>query len=169
MTTSLPTAPAFNHIGITVPDLDAAVDWYSTVLQFTVLGGPMQVDKQDEPFGEVLGDIFGSDWGSLRVAFLATADGTGMELFEFLAPATVRPDEVEYWRTGPFHVCLTWPDVASLARHIADNGGKQRSKVWTLFPGREVVYCEDPFGTILEISSGTFDQTWANRTAGETE
>ncbi|MEN0136151.1 MAG: VOC family protein [Rhodococcus sp. (in: high G+C Gram-positive bacteria)] len=163
MTSLLPAAPAFNHVGLTVPNLDEALDWYHRVLNFTVLGGPLQIDKDDEPFGEVLADIFGDDWGSLRVAFLTTADGTGLELFQFLAPATTRPQEVEYWRTGPFHVCLTWPDVTELAEHIVRHGGKQRSKAWTLFPGRTVVYCEDPFGNILEISSGTFDQTWANR------
>ncbi|MFE7422432.1 VOC family protein [Rhodococcus sp. NPDC057529] len=163
MTSSLSSTPAFNHVGITVPDLDEAVEWYRQVLRFTVLGGPIQIGKEDEPFGEVLSDIFGAEWASLRVAFLATGDGTGIELFQFLSPATTQPDRVEYWRTGPFHVCLTWPDVAQLAGHIERHGGKQRSKVWTLFPGRDIVYCEDPFGNILEISSGTFDQTWANR------
>ncbi|MGK2319612.1 VOC family protein [Gordonia rhizosphera] len=39
-TNPLPTSPAFNHVGITVGDLDEAVRWYQQVLQMTVLGGP---------------------------------------------------------------------------------------------------------------------------------
>lgn len=167
MTTQLATPPAFNHVGITVPDLDAAVAWYRDMLRLNVLGGPMNISKDDEPFGEILSDIFGADWAGLRVAFLTTADGIGVELFEFTSPVTPDADEVEYWRPGPFHLCVTWPDVEVLARHIAANGGRQRSKVWTLFPGRSVVYCEDPFRNIIEISSGTFDQTWANRSPEE--
>ncbi|KAA9157775.1 hypothetical protein FPZ12_024355 [Amycolatopsis acidicola] len=160
------TAPVFNHAGVTVPDLDAGIAFYQGMLGLNLLGGPLEIGREDEPFGEVLGDIFGPRWARLRVAFLSTREGTGLELFEFVRPATVRPDEVEYWRTGPFHLCLTWPDVSELADRIVAGGGKQRSKVWTLFPDCDVVYCEDPFGTLIEVSSRSFERTWANRDGG---
>lgn len=163
MAVRVPTAPTLNHVGITVPEIDKAIEWYCGVLGLNLIGGPLQVGKDDEPFGEVLSDIFGPEWGDLKVAFLSGPDGVGIELFQFVLPATVQPQQVEYWRTGPFHICLTWPDATALAEHIAEHGGRRRSKVWTLFPGRDVVYCEDPFGNLLEISSASFERTWANR------
>ncbi|MFF0815566.1 VOC family protein [Rhodococcus sp. NPDC003318] len=164
----LPISPTFNHVGITVPDLDRAVAWYRDVLHLEVVGGPLEVHADDKPFGEVLQDIFGSSWGGVRVAFLATSEGVGFELFEFVEPATVTT-KAEYWRTGPFHLCFTWPNVAELVHRICEHGGRKTSKVWTLFPSRDVVYCEDPFGNILEISSGSFERTWANRDTNDNE
>jgi hypothetical protein len=38
-------------------------------------------------------------------------------------------------------------------KKIAESGGKQRTKVLELIPGKpyKIAYCEDPFGNIIEI------------------
>ena len=89
----------------------------------------------------------------------------GIELFQFGQPETIRrEDNFEYWKTGIFHFCLTDPDIETLARRIDETGGKQRSKVWQLWPDKpyKVCYCEDPWGNIVELSSHSYEQTWAN-------
>ncbi len=58
---------------------------------------------------------------------------------------------------------VTDRDVRSRAMQIAANGGKQRSKVWEFLPGCEIVYCEDPFGNIIEICSRSYERFWCNR------
>ena len=37
------------HVGISVPDLDAAIAWYTTVLGFHVLEGPFDIDESSPP------------------------------------------------------------------------------------------------------------------------
>ena len=70
----------------------------------------------------------------------------------------------EFWKTGIFHICVTDPEIELLAERIGKTGGRQRSKVWKLWPDKpyRVCYCEDPWGNVVEISSHSYEQTWAN-------
>ena len=156
---------AFSHVGITVPDIDKAVEWYAAVFGFTLLAGPMDVRGGEGPAGETAGDIFGARLGGFRLAHMLGGDGVGLEIFEFLEPEVETPDDnFEYWKIGIFHFCVIDPDIEGMARRIAEAGGKQRSKVWSLDPGRpyKVCYCEDPWGNIVEINSHSYAQTWSN-------
>jgi catechol 2,3-dioxygenase-like lactoylglutathione lyase family enzyme len=167
---SATTAPrAVTHIGITVTDIDAAIKWYEDVMGFRLIGEPGEVDLNDgSHFAQVCTDIFGADSGTnkLRLAHLSTANGTALELFEYVDPPTEVPENnFVYRQAGINHFCVTDPDVAGLARRIEETGGKQRSKVWSLFPGQpyEICYCEDPFGTIVEIYSHSHEHMFANQ------
>jgi hypothetical protein len=55
--------------------------------------------------------------------------------------------------------------VPGLARRIEAAGGKIRSEIWDPFDGQpyQLVYCEDPFGTIVEIYSHGHEQFFANQ------
>jgi hypothetical protein len=57
------------------------------------------------------------------------------------------------------------PDIEGLAKRIADSGGKQNSAVWTLLEGEpfQAVYCQDPWGNIIEIYSHSTELMYANR------
>ncbi|WP_431272020.1 hypothetical protein [Dankookia sp. P2] len=74
-------------------------------------------------------------------------------------------ENFQYWRTGVFHFCLIDPNIEELARRIAEHGGQQRSKVWSLFEGEpfKAVYCEDPWGNLIEIYSHSTELMYANR------
>ena len=37
----------FNHVGVSVPDLNAAVQWYSTHLNFRLLKGPVHFKRDN--------------------------------------------------------------------------------------------------------------------------
>ena len=156
---------AFSHVGITVPDIDKAVEWYAAVLGFTLLAGPMDVRGGEGATGEASGDIFGTRMDRFRLAHMVGADGVGLEIFEFVEPEVETPgDNFEYWKIGIFHFCVVDPDIEGMARRIAEAGGKQRSKVWPLNPYKpyKVCYCEDPWGNIVEINSHSYEQTWSN-------
>ena len=74
-----PTPRTFSHIGLSVPDLEAAVRFYSEVMGFYVLRQPSEVVEDDSAIGRMCTDVFGPGWTRLRIAHLSTADGIGFE------------------------------------------------------------------------------------------
>lgn len=158
---------AFNHVGITVTDIDAAVRWYRKVFGCTVVMPPMDSYEDASEAGRRRADLFGKGYKRLRLAHLCTAEGVGIELFQFFNPrSTRRKHNFDFAKTGIFHICLTDPDIRKRARTIVRNGGRQRSKVWKLWSGKpyEMCYCEDPWGNVIELNSHPYVQIWANYT-----
>ncbi|MDJ0724580.1 MAG: VOC family protein [Prochloraceae cyanobacterium] len=152
-----------NHIGLTVTDLDKAIAWYQEILGYRLILGPLDLVPEDTHFGRMAKDLLGSRLKRGRFAHLATGNGVGLELFEFDDPeAGQRENNMEYWKNGYFHIAISDPDVIGLAEKISETGGKQRSQVWEIFPGSgyQLVYCEDPWGNIIEIYSHSYEMTW---------
>lgn len=159
-------AHCFNHVGVSIPDIDAAVKWYSKVFGFVVIAEPAEVIKDGSHFDKLASNICGERFGGMKIAHMVTGDGTGFELFEFTSPKPERrEDTMEYWKSGFFHIAITDPDVSGKVAEIVENGGLQRSDVLELFPGENVLvcYCEDPFGNVIEIVSHRYEQMLANR------
>jgi len=157
------TPRAFSHIGISVTDLEKAVDFYSKTFGFYVIMGPTEIQHDESAIGIMCDDVFGKGWGSFRIAHLATADGIGIELFQFVNSER-RQNNFEYWKTGIFHLCVQDPDLEGLAKRIVENGGKQRMPIRYYYPGEKpyrMVYCEDPFGNIVEIYSHSYELTYS--------
>lgn len=154
-------AHTLNHVGVSVPDIDAAIDWYSRLFGFVLIGAPAEVRPDGTHFGDLSSDICGDRYGGMRIAHMVTGDGTGFELFEFLEPKPERrADTMEYWKNGFFHIAITDPDVEGKVAQIEAEGGLRRSKIWELIPGQKirVCYCEDPFGNVIEIMSHRYEQ-----------
>lgn len=161
-------ASCLNHVGVSVPDIEAAMAWYGKVFGFTVLAEPGEVRPDGSHFGNLSSDICGEGYGGMKIAHMVTGDGTGFELFEFLEPKPERRENtMEYWKNGFFHISITDPDVPAKVAEIVATGGKQRSKIWSLFPDDPhdvlVCYCEDPFGNVVEIISERYESALANR------
>jgi catechol 2,3-dioxygenase-like lactoylglutathione lyase family enzyme len=156
---------AITHIGITVPDMETAIAWYGEILGFQLLAGPLDLVGDDSHFGALARDIFGDQFRSGKLAQLTSGNGVCIELFSFSDPAGTKPENnFEYWKSGLMHFTVIEPEVEALAKRIAASGGKIRSKVWTMFPGKpyQICYCEDPFGNIVEIYSHSTEQAWSN-------
>ncbi len=153
------------HVGVTVTDIQAAIDWYGDVLGFPLLFGPVDLVADDSHFGMIVLDVFGPDCKRGRLAQLSGSNGVCIELFEFHDPAgEKRKNNFEYWKNGIFHFTIVEPNVEELLQRIEETGGKRRGKVWTLFPDKpyKMAYCEDPFGNIIEVYSHSTEQTWSN-------
>tara|TARA_R110000787_G_scaffold262422_5_gene367970 strand:- start:34620 stop:35117 length:498 start_codon:yes stop_codon:yes gene_type:complete len=159
----MPYPKSFSHIGLSVPDLDAAVKFYSEVLGLYVIMPPTRIVEDDSDIGQMCSDVFGEGWKSLRIAHMSTADRIGIEIFEF--PDNETPAEnLDYRKTGMFHFCIQDPDVEGLAEKIVAAGGKQRMPVREYFPGEKpyrMVYVEDPFGIVFEIYSHSYELTYS--------
>jgi hypothetical protein len=90
----------FSHIGLSVTDLDQAVDFYSKVFGWYVIMAPSEIVADDSAIGVMCTDVFGEGWGSFRIAHMSTGDRTGVEIFEF-KNAVRRENNFEYWRCLP--------------------------------------------------------------------
>jgi len=153
----------FSHIGLSVPNLDAAVSFYTEVMGWYVVMAPSDIVKDDSAIGVMCNDVFGADWTHFRIAHLATSDGIGIEMFEF--PDNRSPeDNLPYRNTGMFHFAVQDPDLEGLLSKIIAAGGKQRMPVREYFPGEKpyrMVYVEDPFGIVFELYSHSYELTYS--------
>ncbi|MDJ0915351.1 MAG: lactoylglutathione lyase family protein [Desulfobacterales bacterium] len=153
----------FSHIGLSVTDLEKAVKFYTEVFGFYVIMPPTEITEDDSAIGVMCNDVFGKGWGSFKIAHISTGDKIGIEIFEF-SNAEDPEDNFEYWKTGIFHFCIQDPDIESLAEKIVAHGGKQRMPVREYYPGEKpyrMVYCEDPFGNIIELYSHSYELTYS--------
>ena len=166
---------AFNHVAISVTDIESAMRWYRDVIQMTLLVEPREIttyEKEQEKYDPHLATrvrtIFGPRLGKFKICHMRSANGVGIELFEFIEPAAVSRQEeennFEYWKTGYFHIALTEPNIEEIANKIALSGGKRRTDIMELVPGsgKKICFCEDPFGNVIEIYSHSYEQFWAN-------
>jgi catechol 2,3-dioxygenase-like lactoylglutathione lyase family enzyme len=158
---------AVAHLGLTVPDVELAMSWYSDVLGFEPLGPAVRVRAGEGYAGELAAGVFGAGFGAFRQAHLAGSNGTAIELFEFLdPPAEPRAGGFEFRRTGISHLCAVAPDVEATAARIASGGGRRRMpRAAAIFPGEPYLtcFCEDPFGNVVELYSHSHERTYANR------
>jgi lactoylglutathione lyase family protein len=155
----------FSHIGITVPDLNAAVAFYKEVMGWYVIMPPSTVAKErDTAIGQMCIDVFGEDWETFEIAHLSTADGIGIELFSFPNGIKEAP-EFNPFNTGLFHFCVQDPDIEALTKKIVEHGGKQRMPIREYYPNEKpykMVYVEDPFGIVFEIYTHSYELTYSS-------
>lgn len=159
----MPYPRSFSHIGLSVPDLEKAVQFYTEVLGWYIIMEPAEVLNDSTPIGQMCRDVFGEGWEKFRIAHLATGDKIGVELFEF--PQNEQPeDNFEYWKTGIFHFCIQDPDIEGLVEKVVAHGGKQRMPIREYYPNDKpykMVYVEDPFGNIFEIYTHSYELTYS--------
>jgi lactoylglutathione lyase family protein len=158
---ALKTYPkTFSHIGITVPNIEKAVKFYTEVMGFYVIMEPTVVKEENETaIGQMCIDVFGEGWGTFKIAHLSTGDKIGFELFEFPESKNLKPT-FEPFKTGLFHFSVQDPDVEGLVKKIVEAGGKQRMPIREYYPGDKpyrMCYVEDPFGTVFEIYSHSYE------------
>lgn len=158
-----PTPRAITHVGLTVPDIDSAVQWYREVLGFQHLQGPYTREGRNERIArEIIGDF-----DEMRVAHLATGNQVGFELFEF--PGQDPPSEPtmldEYRRGGPHHVCVVDPDIESFLDRVEAHGGERIATTYRPAPDEsyEFAYCTDPWNNYIEVFTHSHEQFVANR------
>jgi catechol-2,3-dioxygenase len=160
-------------VGISVTDINVAMDWYRDVLGFTVISSPIDIVVDNSTsMGVLLGQMYGPEMKRVKMGHMAAGNSVGLEFFQFVDPPTQRPNittngnqQFDYTRAGFFHICMTDPDPESLATRIAQTGGKQLSPILNIFPNEtyQAVYCMDPFGNLVEVMSNSYEGTLSNR------
>lgn len=155
------------HVGVTVPDIETAAEWYGKVMGFRLVAPPGDVDVTDgSHFAAICAGVFGPACRQLRMAQLATGNGVILELFEFTDPPVEAPqDTFPYWQSGITHYGIVDPDIEGMVERIKSAGGKARTDIWTLFEGQpyRIAYCEDPFGIVVEVCTHGSEHIFANQ------
>jgi catechol 2,3-dioxygenase-like lactoylglutathione lyase family enzyme len=153
------------HIGLTVPDLEAGIDWYQNALGWTLTFGPVELEADDSFTGRQIESVFRRPGVRFRLAHLDPGGETMVELFEFSQPSTEGGAGFEFWRTGVFHLCLVVDRVEETAAAIAGAGGRQTMAVQRIIKGEPYLmcYCADPFGNIIELYSHPHREVFARR------
>jgi len=156
---------SFSHIGITVPDIKKAVEFYQEVMGWYVIMPPSKVTKErDTAIGQMCIDVFGEQWETFDIAHLSTSDGIGIELFSFPDMDNKKP-EFSPFNTGLFHFCIQDPEIEALTNKIVEYGGKQRMPIRAYYPNEKpykMVYVEDPFGVVFEIYTHSYELTYSS-------
>jgi catechol 2,3-dioxygenase-like lactoylglutathione lyase family enzyme len=145
-----------NHVGITVSDIDAAVEWYCSTFNLTVIVPAHDATAQTDGAGRRR-DVFGAGWGHMKLAHLANQDGVGFELFQFVEPpVTPTDDGFDYWNIGVSHIAVTVDDLEATIKRITAGGGRARSGIHEVRPGVRICYCSDPWGTVIELVTASY-------------
>ena len=156
---------SFSHIGITVPNIIKAVEFYEEVMGWYVIMTPSVVtEENDTAIGQMCIDVLGENWGTFEIAHLSTSDGIGIELFSFPNMDKKKP-EFSPFNTGLFHFCIQDPDIETLVNKIVEYGGKQRMPIREYYPKEKpykMVYVEDPFGIVFEIYTHSYELTYSS-------
>jgi len=149
------------QVGLTVPDLEAAIKWYAEVFGYKLFMPPMHAVAGEGPLGVIDADVFRSKIKASKKAILADGNGTGLELMEFENPTTKDfAPEYSPWKPGYNHFAVVNPNVDNLLERVVANGGKKVSKKWAPFPGVpfELAMVEDPWGNCIEVLSLSADE-----------
>lgn len=151
-----------NHVGITVPDVFAAIDWYGEVFGTSVLLPPRMLEPATHAeSASALGPRFRKAWQ----AHLLTGNGTGIEVFQFLDPEP-EPAEVgvPFARRGSWHICLTHPDLPAVLDRATAHGGRVLSEPAWFVPGRpwQLTYLADPWGVVWEVMNASYAEVFGN-------
>ena len=156
---------SFSHIGITVPDIEKAVQFYSEIMGWYIIMAPsVVVEEKETAIGKMCIDVFGEGWGEFKIAHLSTSDGIGIELFSFSKGVKKAP-EFSPFNTGLFHFCVQDPEIENLVAEIVAAGGKQRMPIREYYPNEKpfkMCYVEDPFGIVFEIYTHSYELTYSS-------
>jgi predicted enzyme related to lactoylglutathione lyase len=158
-------ALAINHVGVTVPDVFAAIDWYAEVFGFRCIMGPRVLETTEHAEAST---VFGSRFRRAWQAHLLTGNSVGIELFQFIDPPTGGPrpskEPVAWLDRGIWHLCITHPDVAAMVQRVTDHGGAVLAAPYQFVPGRPwtLAYTTDPWGTVLEFMSHSYAEAFSN-------
>ncbi|GAA0513741.1 Catechol 2,3-dioxygenase [Halorubrum aquaticum] len=133
--------PTAHHVGITVSDLDRAVDFYAEVFGLDVVA-------EFSVGGEAFADAVDAAGASASFAHLA-ADGIRLELVEYDPEGEPMPER-SLDRPGATHLGLGVDDVAAFHDGLADDV-ETLSEPRTTESGTTILFVRDPDGNLIEV------------------
>lgn len=149
----IPTARNVDHIGVTVPDLDEAIDFFVEVLGSELL---FRMDDIEDSTGDWMSDHLNvHPRASMKVAMVRLGPTTNVELFEYDAPDQNRniPKNSDH---GASHLAFYVNDVHAAVEYLkAQSGvkvlGEPEIEAHGPTKDHEWVYFLTPWGMQMEI------------------
>jgi catechol 2,3-dioxygenase-like lactoylglutathione lyase family enzyme len=134
---------SFHHVGLSVPDLNAALDFYVGTLGFELLN---RADWSGSPEIDM---AIGAD-GSAGEFAMISLNGVCIEVFAFETPAATTPSEPRVVGHGWTHICVKVDDARATTSALKKTGVKFHAEPVDIGDG-PFAYARDPFGNIIEI------------------
>jgi catechol 2,3-dioxygenase-like lactoylglutathione lyase family enzyme len=143
----------FAHTAVCVPDVDAAVRWYTDVLGLRLLSPPYRME----------GPAIERDMGELvpsPVVLNAAIVGFGkddrvLELIEYPAASIPPPDldggRPSVTRHGITHVGMLCDDIDATRADLEDKGVTFLTSGIADVAGLRTTWCHDPWGTVIIV------------------
>lgn len=135
------TEPTAHHAGITVADLERAIEFYADTFGFDVL---TEFTVSGEGFADAV-DVAGATG---RAAHL-DADGIRLELFEY-EPAGEPIEDPDLNRSGATHLGFGIEDVDAFYEEL-DDDVETLSEPQTTSTGTRILFIRDPEGNLVEL------------------
>lgn len=138
-----PKARSFHHVGLSVPDLDAALAFYVDVLGFELLSraswsGSPEIDL-----------AIGAN-GSAGEFAMISLNGFCLEVFQFETPRASEPTEPRVVGHGWTHICVKVDNARDMTELLKAQGIRLHAEPIDIGDG-PFAYARDPFGNIVEI------------------
>ncbi|KAK5175542.1 uncharacterized protein LTR77_000681 [Saxophila tyrrhenica] len=161
----------FNHIGISVKSVDKAADRHSKPFGFRRITNDASADRSTDGSDSPLFRVYGDKLQKVKIAFLATGNGVGFKIFEFIDPPVRDAEEIkkewsieqQYQRGGYFHIAVTAPDPDAVAEKAFEDGAVRVGETIELFDGDKALYLRDQWGNAVEVLSWSLEQMMGNR------
>jgi catechol 2,3-dioxygenase-like lactoylglutathione lyase family enzyme len=152
---SIPGLRGHDHTGITVPDMNQALDFFVNVVgcEKAMSFGPFSDDK-----GTFMADVLGVDPMAVieQISQVRCGYGSNIELFKYTAPdqKDLKPRNSDI---GGFHIALYVDDVAAAKTYLDSKGVATRMGPVPLkegpAAGQTILYFQAPWGLQLEAIS----------------
>ena len=136
----------FNHVGISVTDLDRSIAFYRDMFGMEPLGDPF-------PFGgEQFSEIMDIPDAQGRMCMIAK-ENLWLELFEFSNPVgKAKNKDYPVSDRGYSHFGFTVNDIHATYAKLEAAGVRIHGKLQTFMGGgMRAAYCRDPDGNVFEI------------------
>jgi catechol 2,3-dioxygenase-like lactoylglutathione lyase family enzyme len=141
---------AIDHVGLTVADLDRAVDFWCGRLGLRLLGRVTET-------GPDIAALLGEDAVELEIADLDAGDGRIVERIRYIRPAG-RPARARSGDPGSCHIALRVDDLDAAVERIQGSQARQISRHPVVlhdpggaWDGVACCYIADPDGNIVEL------------------
>jgi methylmalonyl-CoA/ethylmalonyl-CoA epimerase len=126
------------HVGVAVPSLEPAIEFYRTLFGYHVASGPFE-----DPIQKV------------RVVFLALSsdDLAQIELIEPIAEDSPVQSMLRKGSGGAYHLCMQTADLDAAIKHAAANGCAVLSQPApaVAFAGRRIAWIYTPARQLFEL------------------
>lgn len=139
-----------HHAGLVVDDLDRAITFYGELLAMEL------VEEDNWRAPSPLHDQATGLKGSAARGVMLRGSSSYLELWQYSSPPSHVADAstLGAQELGLRHLAIEVDDVPAAWRRVQELGGSAMGDPVELSDsGAAVVYCRDPFGTILELMS----------------
>ena len=153
--TTVPGLLGIDHVGITVPNVVAAADWFRRVL-----GGsnPLTFGPFADPTGDFMQQLVDVHPRAVveQIRMVRAGDGPGIELFQYSAPDQDRTFRKNSdW--GAHHIAFYVRHIDKAVKHLQAKGLQKRFGPFPVTEGpaagQTINYFATPFGTDIELIS----------------